>query len=204
MATQQTNTDTSAFDVLSRPVVPTERVVARLRPHGRVLFWPAAALVLGAGATAFALGFFTETWQVWTIIGVAVMWFLFACLLPYVFWLNRRYIITTRRVIARRGFFVRERTEIFHSRGYAATLRRGPLQTVFRSGNLVLSSGIDKPIVLVDVPRAELVHDALGELVERSQTAGSSMRSSAGSVGVAAPYGPGSASIPPRPPLPRA
>lgn len=190
MAQQQTNTETSAFDVLSRPVVPTERVVARLRPHGRVLLWPSLALILGAGAAAYAAGIFTETWQLWTIAGVGLAWLLFAVLLPYALWLNRRYIITTRRVISRRGFFVRERTEIFHGRGYATALRRGPLQSMFRSGTLVLSSGIDKPLVLADVPRADLVAEALNELVERSQTAGASLRSSAGSI------------VPPRPPLP--
>jgi len=190
MAQQQMNTETSAFDVLSRPVVPTERVVARLRPHGRVLLWPALALILGSGAAAYAFGLFTETWQMWTIAGVLAAWVLFAVLLPYALWLNRRYIITTRRVISRRGFFVRERTEIFHGRGYSTALRRGPLQSMFRSGTLVLTSGIDKPLVLADVPRADLVSEALNELVERSQTAGASLRSSAGSI------------VPPRPPLP--
>ncbi len=31
--------------------LPGERVIARLRPHARVLFWPSLVLIAAAGAT---------------------------------------------------------------------------------------------------------------------------------------------------------
>ncbi|MET4639097.1 PH domain-containing protein [Mycetocola sp. 2940] len=153
----------------SRPVVPTERVVARLRPNARALFWPALVLIALPGATVFALSLFPEIWQHVAIVIVAVLLFVLLVLFPYIAWLNHRCTITTRRVIARRGFFVRERREIFHSRGYHVTLKQSWLQSAFRSGDLHISSGVEKPLVLRDVPGAAQVLEALQDLIERNQ-----------------------------------
>jgi uncharacterized membrane protein YdbT with pleckstrin-like domain len=163
-----------------RPVVPTERVVARLRPHARALFWPALALIALPGATIFAVSLFSETWQDVSIVVAAVLLFVLLVLFPYIAWLNHRCTITTRRVIARRGFFVRERREIFHSRGYHVTLKRSWLQSAFRSGDLHISSGVEKPLVLRDVPGADQVLETLHELIERNQIV---LTSQAGSPG---------------------
>ena len=153
----------------SRPVVPTERVVARLRPNARALFWPALVLIALPGATVFAIGLFSEVWQHVSIVIAASLLFVLLVLFPYIAWLNHRCTITTRRVIARRGFFVRERREIFHSRGYHVTLKRSWLQSAFRSGDLHISSGVEKPLVLRDVPGADQVLEALQDLIERNQ-----------------------------------
>jgi uncharacterized membrane protein YdbT with pleckstrin-like domain len=166
----------------SRPVVPTERVVARLRPNARALFWPALVLIALPGATVFAVSLFAETWQHALLVIAAVLLFVLLVLFPYIAWLNHRCTITTRRVIARRGFFVRERREIFHSRGYHVTLKRSWLQSAFRSGDLHISSGVEKPLVLRDVPGADQVLETLQELIERNQTV---LMNQAGSPGTA-------------------
>jgi uncharacterized membrane protein YdbT with pleckstrin-like domain len=166
----------------SRPVVPTERVVARLRPNARALFWPALVLIALPGATAFAVSLFSETWQHVGIVAAAALLFVLLVLFPYIAWLNHRCTITTRRVIARRGFFVRERREIFHSRGYHVTLKRSWLQSAFRSGDLHISSGVEKPLVLHDVPGADQVLETLHELIERNQIV---LTNQAGSPGTA-------------------
>ena len=166
----------------SRPSVPTERVVARLRSNARVLFWPTLIFIALPGASFYSFSVFTERWQ-HTLIGIlATLAFLFLVLLPYILWLNRRSTITTRRIIVRRGFFVRERREIFHSRGYHVALKRSWLQSAFRSGDLVISSGVEKPLVLRDVPGANAVLETLQDLVERNQIV---ISPHAGSVGTA-------------------
>ncbi|GAB3616079.1 hypothetical protein GCM10027416_06360 [Okibacterium endophyticum] len=151
-------------------VVPTERVVARLRSHGRVLVWPAIAAIALAGATAYFFGALDVAWQQWVLLGSAVVAGLMFVLLPYLVWLSRRYTITSRRVIARSGFFVRERRELFHSRGYQVMVKRSWLQAMFGCGNVVLSTGVDKPVVLRDIPGVKLVAESLNALVERNQT----------------------------------
>jgi uncharacterized membrane protein YdbT with pleckstrin-like domain len=146
----------------------TERVVARLRPHGRVLFWPSVVLIGVAAAVGYFQGSFAEPWQnVALLVGAAlvvvVLWFL-----PLVVWLGKRYVITTRRIILRTGFFVRVRQELLHSRGYDVTVRQNGLQSMFRSGNVLINTGLDQPVVLRDVPGADLVQAALHDLMEKS------------------------------------
>ena len=165
-----------------RPSVPTERVVARLRSNARAMFWSALVFIALPGTAVYLFGVFPEPWIRTLIVVLAILVFVFLVLLPYVFWLNRRCTITTRRVIVRRGFFVRERREIFHSRGYHVVLKRSWLQSAFRSGDLVISSGVEKPIVLRDVPGADAVLETLQDLVEKNQIV---LTPHAGSVGTA-------------------
>ena len=97
-------------------------------------------------------------------------------LLPLAFWLSKRYTITTRRIILRHGFFVRVRQELLHSRGYDISVRRSWLQSAFRSGDVRINSGLEQPVVLQDVPKADLVQSALHDLMEHSQNIVSTRR----------------------------
>lgn len=148
-----------------------ERVVARLRRHARVLFWPAVVLVAVCAAVGYLGGSVTAAWQAAALFGGAVVVVLLLCVLPLVAWLSRRSTITTRRIILRHGFFVRERQELLHSRGYDIAVRRTWLQSAFRSGDVLINYGLDRPVVLRDVPKADLVQSALHDLGERSQAA---------------------------------
>jgi uncharacterized membrane protein YdbT with pleckstrin-like domain len=151
-------------------VPPAERVVARVRQHARRMFWPSVALILVCGASAY-FGSAFEGWVslvIWCAAGVLAI-FLF--LLPLGSWLTTRYTVTTRRLIVRRGLFVRERQELLHSRGYTVTLRTSWLQGFFRSGTIAVGSADQSIVVrLRDVPRAEIVTDALHDLIEHSQS----------------------------------
>ena len=90
------------------------------------------------------------------------------CLLPLVFWLNRVTIITTRRLIVTQGFLVRERTEFQLGLGEQAVLRRGPLQLLTGSGDVIVHAGSEGTMVLRDLPRARLVHRAVSDLLDRA------------------------------------
>lgn len=143
-----------------------EQVVARLRPHARLLFWPTILLFVIAGATGYYAGNLPEPWQNTALIWGAALAVILLWLLPLVSWLNRRYTITTRRIIFRHGFFVRTRQELLHSRGYDVTVRQNWLQSAFRSGNVLINSGLEHPLVLKDVPNAALVQKVLHDLME--------------------------------------
>ena len=146
----------------------TEQVVARLRSHGRALFWPSVAFIAIAGAVGYFEGSFSEPWQNIALLAGAALLIVLLCLLPLVAWLGKRYVITTRRIILRTGFFVRIRQEFLHSRGYDVTVRQNGLQSIFRSGNILINTGLDHPVVLRDVPGADLVQAALHDLMEKS------------------------------------
>ncbi|HAM27567.1 MAG TPA: hypothetical protein DCP11_12960, partial [Microbacteriaceae bacterium] len=72
------------------------------------------------------------------------------------------------RIIIRTGFFVRVRQELLHSRGYDVTVRKNSMQSMFGSGDVFINTGLDHPVVLRDVPGADLVQSALHDLMERS------------------------------------
>lgn len=147
---------------------PAEVVVARLRPHGRALFWPTLILFSVCGVTGYYSGSLSEPWQNTLLLAGAAAVVTLLWLLPLVSWLTRRYTITTRRIIFVHGIFVRTRQELLHSRGYDVTVRKGALQTLFRSGDVEINSGLDRPVVLRDVPDADLVQEALHDLMEHS------------------------------------
>lgn len=152
------------------PAPPPERVIARLRSNARAMFWPSLALIAAAGGVGFFAGRISEVWEVVLLWSAAAAVVLLLFLLPLAVWLSRRYTITTRRLIIRHGFFVRVRQELLHSRGYDVAVRRSWLQSMFRSGDVLINSGLDHPVVLRDVPKADQVQRALSELMERTQT----------------------------------
>lgn len=155
-------------DAPARPAgaLPPEHVIVRLRPHARILVAPCIILIATAGAAGYFAGNLPEAWQNSAIVPGAALVVVLLWFVPLVAWLSQRYVITTRRIIITRGFFVRKRTELLHSRTHETTLRRTVFQSVFRSGNLLINSELGEPIVLRDVPRAHHVQRVLHDLIE--------------------------------------
>jgi uncharacterized membrane protein YdbT with pleckstrin-like domain len=146
----------------------SERVVARLRPHGRVLFFPSLILIATTTGMAYFAGSFPEPWENTALIGGGVAVILVAWFLPLMSWLGKRYLITTRRIVLRHGFFVRIRQELLHSRGYDIVVRKNAMQSLFGSGDVRINTGLEHPVVLHDVPGADLVQGVLHDLMEKS------------------------------------
>ena len=132
------------------------------------MFWPSLAFIAIAAATAYFVGSFDSAVVNILVLIVALFAALFACVFPLLAWLGRNYTITTRRIVLRSGFFVRVRQELLHSRGYDVTVRKTALQSMFGSGDVEVNSGLEHPVVLRDVPDADLVQAALHDLMERS------------------------------------
>lgn len=151
-----------------RPGPEAERIVASLRPHARALFWPSLLLIVAVGAIAYFTGRFAEDWQNLAVLvgGAAIIVLLW--LVPMLSWLAKRYVITTRRVVLRHGLFVRTRQELLHSRGYDITVRKNAVQSMMRSGDVLINTGLDRPVVLRDIPSADLVQGSLHDLMEKS------------------------------------
>lgn len=147
-----------------------ERVIARLRPHARALVLPSFALIVLAGSVTFFAVTVDELWMRLATLGAGLLLATLLWLLPLLRWLSTQYVLTTRRVVLSRGLFVRTRSEVLLSRSHDVTVRRSGLQGLFRSGDVLLNTGLDRPIVLRDVPRADLVQAALGDVMETSTT----------------------------------
>jgi uncharacterized membrane protein YdbT with pleckstrin-like domain len=154
----------------SAEVPSSEVVVARLRRHGRRMFWPSIALIVAAGAVGFLFGRFAESWQNLAVLVGGALAILVLWLLPLVGWLAGNYTITTRRIIVRSGLLVRVRQELLHTRSHDVTVRKSGLQSLFGSGDVLVNTGLDRPVVLRDVPNADLVQAALHDLIEAADS----------------------------------
>ena len=147
---------------------PPEVVVARLRSHARHLFWPALALIAISAAVGYFAGSFQEQWANLAVLIGGALAAVLLFLLPLLAWLGRNYTITTRRIILRHGLLTRTRQELLHSRGYDVTVRQRGLQWMFRSGDILINTGLERSIRLRDVPGVNHVQAALHDLMDGS------------------------------------
>ena len=145
---------------------PPESVVARVHPHSRALFLPTAALLADIGAVSYFAGSLPEQWMNLLLLAAGAVLALLLFVVTVLRWLAQNDTITTRRVVIRSGVLVRSRQELLHSRGYDVTVRQAGLQLLFRSGDVMINTGLEHPVVLKDVPNAELVQSALHDLIE--------------------------------------
>lgn len=141
-----------------------ERVIARMRPHGRVLVVPVLVLWACAGLVALLLD--RVDWPLWNVAVLTVASIVVAVLtvVPTLAWLSRGFTFTTERVIIRTGFGGTRR-ETMLSRVHDVTVRRRGLQALFGAGDVLLSTGGDRAVILSDVPSASLVQRMLSELL---------------------------------------
>ena len=153
-----------------------ETVVARLRPHARALFWPSVFLIAICGGTAYVASIVPEPWQETAVLLGGAVLAVLLWLLPLLSWLAHRYTVTTRRLVVRSGVLVRHRQEILHSRSYDVVVRQNALQSLFRSGDVHINTGLEHPVVLRDVPGVDLVQAALTDLMERNASVIASRR----------------------------
>lgn len=148
---------------LSEPEV----VVLRLRPHARRLLLPVVAVAAVAAASGYWVGTLPAEWTNVLAGAGALMLTLLVGLLPFVSWLTQRTVITSRRVIVRRGLFVRHRSEVQLSRVREVRIRRKLLQRIWGTSDIDLMVGTEL-VTMRDVPGAEVVAEALRDLMERN------------------------------------
>lgn len=160
----------------SGKILTQERVIAQMHSHPFRLTLPALITIAAAGATAYLFGFFEENWENWAVLISGIIVVLLFGLLPLLFWLGTNYTVTTRRVIIRRGFLTQIRQELLHSRNYDVTVRRGPLQRMIGSGDVLINVGLEMPVTVKNIQDPILVQNVLQELMERSASTVSARR----------------------------
>src|ERR1700712_4568640 len=89
-----------------------ESVVARLRPHGRAMFWPSLALIADLAIAGYLFDRFPLEWENLAVVIGAVVLGILLWLLPLLAWLGHNYTLTTRRIVIRSGLLVRVRQEL--------------------------------------------------------------------------------------------
>ncbi len=170
---------------MRKELLPGEQVIVVTRPQPRTLIVPALLLVLVAALTGFACAWIlkggparlvplvTPDWTPWLIGGCLALaaWVLLGYCLPrLVTWHASRYILTSRRLVARYGMLRRREAQVQLAAVRNVVVEQTLLQRSLRSGNISLETGYPSSAVIPDVPEVmtfrNFILDAMDELPE--------------------------------------
>lgn len=146
-------------------LAPGEQVRVRTRSHPRALTGPILRLMLIALATSYVQGllarpdlpeFLVEArgWLVGLVWILAAAALFFGCLRPAWRWLNRRTLLTTRRIIQRAGIGASRERALHLLSVYDVRMRQRRGQRMSQSGDLMVDHGSGGSWVLADMPEA--------------------------------------------------
>jgi uncharacterized membrane protein YdbT with pleckstrin-like domain len=146
-----------------------ESVVYDMRPHWRVLFFPAVVLILLVFATVLALSWVPNdwTWARWVVGVVAIFVLLVWVVQPVVRWATSQYVLTNRRVIVRSGIIARQGRDMPLARVNDCHFSYGVIDRILGCGDLVVeSAGETGRLLIAAVPDVELIQREIFRLHE--------------------------------------
>ncbi len=147
-----------------------EKVVRHLHPHWLSVAMPAAVagLLVVAAAVVALVTPDTGTGNViqWIVVAIAVVAVL-AVLPPLVGWRSTHYVITTHRVMVRRGVLTKSGKDITLSKITDVSFRQSLLDRIIGAGSLHIESAGDSPDEdLASVPNSDEVQQLINRLVD--------------------------------------
>ncbi|MHA7191293.1 PH domain-containing protein [Arthrobacter sp. MDT2-16] len=159
-------------------LLPGERILVRTRPNPLPLVGPVLAGFVILALGGFGLGYLVHRplpglaeWQPVLAAGalvVVVLLLLRVVVRPLIRWSGHRYVLTSMRLIHRRGVTRRTEHQINLSAISQLQTEQGLLQRMVRSGTLVADLGFDRVHAYSDVPQIatfkEFVVQAISEL----------------------------------------
>ena len=156
----------------ARSLREEEQVVVDSRPHGWVLSGPVALAVVAVAAGGVGVWAHASRPVAWLLVGVVVL--AVANLLGrYARWRSTSLVVTTQRVVRRRGVLSRSRREIPLFQVTDVSYRQGLLQRLVRAGDLrIESAGRDSAEVVPAVPRPAAVEGEILRLVAEGRAGG--------------------------------
>ena len=154
-----------------RLLADDEEVVLDLHPHWKRLLLPSLLLPVVVGLATY-LVFLVPSGSArtplrWAIVAVAVLVVLRFCVWPWVTWQTTSYVLTTRRVVIRRGVLARSGRDIPLTRINDVSFQHSLLDRMLRCGTLTIESAGERgQVVLPEVPDVELVQREVYRCVE--------------------------------------
>lgn len=144
-----------------RNLAPGETVVVEVRPHWWYLAGPVAtvAAVIAGAVTALVEG--VPGWVDWIILAVlalAVAWLLGR----YLRWVTTRLVVTSTRIVDRRGILGRSAREIPLSAVSDIGYHQSIFERIIGAGDVLIeSAGRDSAEVFPDLPRPAAIHNEI-------------------------------------------
>ncbi len=157
-----------------------EEVVAHLHPHWTTLFWPVVRFLAVVGAASYLAALVPagprqDTLRL-ALLGLALALLAVAVLRPVLRWRTTHVVLTTARVLVRRGVLTRRGRDVALSRITDVSCRQTLRERIVRSGTITVeSAGDGGPLVLCRVPDPDGVQALLTQLIEDDAEQGSAV-----------------------------
>ncbi len=139
----------------SRLLTENEEILDQFRPHWKVLIPSILWAMLLAALAGVAFAALDEPWG-WISLGVAVLIWLALSLRSLIDWFFTNYVLTTERIIVRRGMIARTGVEIPLENVTNVLFSQTVLERILRYGDVTLeSAGTQGRSKLDDIPDPE-------------------------------------------------
>ncbi len=148
-----------------------ERVELKMRPHWREVF---AAVLFGLLLLAVLIYLAwltpddtTGNWIQWITVGIGVLIAVFLVIMPILRWLTSHYVVTTHRVLVRRGVVTKTGKDITLSKITDVSFERTLLDRLTGSGTLRIESAGDSPDeTFRAIPHSDRVQQIINRLID--------------------------------------
>jgi uncharacterized membrane protein YdbT with pleckstrin-like domain len=170
---------------MRKELLPGEQVIVVTRRQARMLGGPVLVFILVPALAAYGCAWIVKggpakllpvldaTWTPWLLaacIGIAAAIIVGYSLRRFLKWRAVRYILTSRRIVARFGMFRRRDWQVSLAAIRNVGVQQSVLQRIFRSGNISLDTGHPGGTIMTDVPEVakfrSFILDAIDELPE--------------------------------------
>jgi uncharacterized membrane protein YdbT with pleckstrin-like domain len=154
-----------------RLLAEDEDMLLDLHAHWKALVLPVLLVPVVVAVASFVWFIMPDhSWRGpvrWVVVALAVLLLLRLSLWPYLTWVTTHYVLTTRRVIIRRGVLSRSGRDIPLTRVNDVSFQHSVIERALRCGTLTIeSAGEHGQVVLPDVPRVETVQREVYRAVE--------------------------------------
>ncbi len=150
-----------------RLLADDEEVVLRLHPHWKMLVVPVAIFLVAVGLAAFGAAQTESAVLRYVIIALLVLVVLVFTVLPLLRWRTTHFVITSNRVLIRRGILSRSGRDVPLSRINDVSFEHSFFERLLGCGTLTVESAGERgQVVLDDVPRVESVQGRIYQLME--------------------------------------
>ncbi|MDP9241206.1 MAG: PH domain-containing protein [Actinomycetota bacterium] len=150
-----------------RLLAEDEEVISRLHPHWKMLFWPVVIFLLAVGAGAFGAAQTDSAPLRYAIFAVVAIIVIVFTVLPFLRWRTTHFVVTSHRVLIRRGILARSGRDVPLSRINDVSFEHSFFERLLGCGTLIVESAGERgQVVLQDVPRVERVQGRIYQLME--------------------------------------
>ncbi|HEU5000663.1 MAG TPA: PH domain-containing protein, partial [Lapillicoccus sp.] len=109
----------------------------------------------------------TGNWIQWIAVAIGVLIAVFLVVMPILRWLTTRYVVTTHRVLVRRGIVTKTGKDITLSKVTDVSFERTLLDRLTGSGTLRIESAGDSPDeTFRAIPRSDRVQQVINRLID--------------------------------------